>query len=42
MGGLPMSLVTGNRLPAIGVVQDEWLTYGPREDQWQRIMRHRQ
>ena len=41
MGGLPMSLVTGNRLPAIGVVQDEWLTYGPREDQWQRIMRHR-
>jgi glycosyltransferase involved in cell wall biosynthesis len=41
MGGLPMSLVTRNRLPAVGVVHDEWLSYGPREDQWHRLMRHR-
>ena len=41
MGGLPMSLVTGNRLPAVGVVHDDWLAYGPREDQWHRLMRHR-
>jgi glycogen synthase len=41
MGGLPMSLVTGNRRPAVGIVQDDWLTYGPRMDQWHRVMRHR-
>lgn len=41
MGGLPMSLVARNRLPAVGVVHDDWLLYGPREDQWQRLMRHR-
>jgi glycogen(starch) synthase len=41
MGGLPMSLVTQNRLPAVAVVHDDWLTYGPREDQWHRLMRHR-
>jgi glycosyltransferase involved in cell wall biosynthesis len=41
MGGLPMSLVTQNRLPAVAVVHDDWLSYGPREDQWHRIMRHR-
>jgi glycogen synthase len=41
MGGLPMSLVTRNRLPAVGVVHDDWLLYGPREDQWHRLMRHR-
>jgi glycogen(starch) synthase len=41
MGGLPMSLVTANRLPAVGVVHDDWLRYGPRKDQWQRLMRHR-
>jgi glycogen synthase len=37
MGGLPMSLVTGNRLPAVGVVHDDWMVYGPREDQWHRL-----
>jgi glycogen synthase len=43
MGGLPMSLVTRNRLPAVGVVHDDWLVYGPREDQWHRVLprRHR-
>jgi glycosyltransferase involved in cell wall biosynthesis len=41
MGGLPMSLVTRNRRAAVGVVQDDWLTYGPREDQWHRLMRYR-
>jgi glycosyltransferase involved in cell wall biosynthesis len=38
MGGLPMSLVTRNRLPAVGVVHDDWLVYGPREDQWHRLV----
>jgi glycogen synthase len=41
MGGLPMSLVTGNRRPAVGVVHDDWMVYGPRVDQWHRLMRHR-
>jgi glycosyltransferase involved in cell wall biosynthesis len=42
MGGLPMSLVIRNRLPAVGVVHDDWLVYGPREDQWHRLLpRHR-
>jgi glycosyltransferase involved in cell wall biosynthesis len=41
MGGLPMALVTENRLPAVGVVHDDWLIYGPREDQWHRLMRRR-
>jgi glycosyltransferase involved in cell wall biosynthesis len=41
MGGLPMALITANRLPAVGVVHDDWLNYGPRMDQWHRIMRHR-
>ena len=41
MGGLPMSLVTRNRLPAVGVVHDDWLVYGPREDQWHRTLRRR-
>ena len=39
-----MSLITKNRLPAIGVVHDDWLVYGPREDQWHRLVprrRHR-
>jgi glycosyltransferase involved in cell wall biosynthesis len=38
MGGLPMSLITKNRLPAVGVVHDDWLVYGPREDQWHRLL----
>ena len=41
MGGLPMSLITKNRLPAIGVVHDDWLVYGPREDQWHRLVPRR-
>jgi glycosyltransferase involved in cell wall biosynthesis len=41
MGGLPMSLVTRNRLPAVGVVHDDWLVYGPREDQWYRLVPRR-
>jgi glycogen synthase len=41
MGGLPISLVTANRLPAVGVVHDDWLVYGPREDQWHRLLPRR-
>jgi glycosyltransferase involved in cell wall biosynthesis len=41
MGGLPVSLVTRNRLPAVGVVHDDWLVYGPREDQWHRSLPRR-
>ncbi|MGH2953254.1 MAG: glycosyltransferase family 4 protein [Solirubrobacterales bacterium] len=39
MGGMSMSLVERGRrlgMPAVGVVVDEWLGYGPRVDAWQR------
>jgi glycosyltransferase involved in cell wall biosynthesis len=39
MGGLPMSLVARNRLPAVAVVHDDWMVYGPRVDQWRRLVR---
>jgi len=37
LGGLSLSLVARVRergLPALGVVGDEWMVYGPRVDQW--------
>jgi glycosyltransferase involved in cell wall biosynthesis len=39
MGGMSMSLLERGRragVPAVGVVVDEWLTYGPLVDGWQR------
>ncbi len=42
MGGMSMSLIEAVSrlgLPAVGVVVDDWLLYGPKEDQWQRAMR---
>ena len=39
MGGLSMALIERARqlgLPGVGVVVDDWLLYGPGEDQWQR------
>jgi glycogen(starch) synthase len=39
MGGMSMSLLERGRargLPAVGVVIDEWMVYGPRIDGWQR------
>lgn len=44
MGGMSMSLVERVRrrgLPAVGVVHDEWLVYGPQVDQWHRMLRRR-
>jgi glycosyltransferase involved in cell wall biosynthesis len=43
MGGLSMSMIEAVRrrgLPAIGVVCDDWLVYGPQVDGWQRAFRH--
>lgn len=42
MGGMSMSLietVSRRGVPAVGVVVDDWLLYGPKEDQWQRALR---
>jgi glycosyltransferase involved in cell wall biosynthesis len=42
MGGMPLGLVERVRLagiPAVGVVGDEWLTWGPKVDAWQRLCR---
>ena len=42
MGGMSMSLLElpGRAgLPAVGVLLDEWLVYGPRVDGWQRLCR---
>ncbi len=44
MGGMSLGLIERARrrsLPAVAVVCDAWLTYGPREDQWQRLFEHR-
>jgi glycosyltransferase involved in cell wall biosynthesis len=43
MGGLSMSMIEAVRrrgLPAIGIVCDDWLVYGPQVDGWQRAFRH--
>jgi glycosyltransferase involved in cell wall biosynthesis len=40
MGGMPLSLVERVRrtgIPAVGFVHDDWLLYGPVEDQWLRL-----
>lgn len=42
MGGMSMSLIEDafrRQIPGIGVVHDDWLLYGPQEDQWQRFAR---
>ena len=42
MGGMsrsPIATVSRRGRPAVGVVVDDWLLYGPKEDQWQRAMR---
>ena len=39
MGGMSMALLEHARragVPAVGVVVDEWMVYGPKVDQWQR------
>ncbi len=41
MGGMSLSLIERARragLPAIGFVHDDWMLYGPREDQWLRTV----
>lgn len=43
MGGMSMSLIEACRrrgIPAIGIVHDDWLLYGPKEDQWQSATCH--
>ena len=42
MGGMSLSLIEGVRrrgLPAVGVVGDDWMTYGPAVDAWTRLVR---
>ena len=42
MGGMSLSLIERVRragLPAVGVVHDDWLVYGPRVDAWLRMWR---
>lgn len=42
MGGMPLSLLerpAAAGVPAVGVLLDEWLGYGPRVDGWQRLCR---
>jgi glycosyltransferase involved in cell wall biosynthesis len=42
MGGMPLGLVERVRaagIPAVGVVGDEWLVWGPKVDAWQRLCR---
>ena len=44
MGGMSLSLIERVRrtgLPAVGVVGDEWLRWGPRADAWTRPFRNR-
>ncbi len=41
MGGMSLSLIERVRragLPAVGVVGDDWLSYGPQVDAWTRLM----
>lgn len=42
MGGMSLSLierVRGRRLPAVGVVGDDWMLYAPKVDAWTRMAR---
>ncbi|MFL5895593.1 MAG: glycosyltransferase family 4 protein [Thermoleophilaceae bacterium] len=42
MGGMSLSLVARvhrTRIPALGVVYDDWMVYGPRVDAWQATWR---
>jgi glycosyltransferase involved in cell wall biosynthesis len=42
MGGMPLGLVERVRLagiPAVGVVGDEWIVWGPKVDAWTRLCR---
>jgi glycosyltransferase involved in cell wall biosynthesis len=44
MGGMSLSLIERVRragLPAVGVVVDEWMLYGPKVDAWSRIFARR-
>jgi glycosyltransferase involved in cell wall biosynthesis len=44
MGGMSLSLIERVRrsgLPALGVVGDDWMVYGPRVDRWSRLVRRR-
>lgn len=44
MGGMSMSLVEAVRrrgLPAVGLVLDDWLVYGPLVDSWMRLFERR-
>jgi glycosyltransferase involved in cell wall biosynthesis len=41
MGGMSLSPIERTALPAIGVVGDEWLAYGPKVDGWLRMTRRR-
>lgn len=44
MGGLSLSLIDRARragVPAVGVVHDGWLVYGPDRDRWSRLTRRR-
>ena len=39
MGGLPLSLLgAAPDVPAVAFVHDDWLLYGPRVDQWTRML----
>jgi glycosyltransferase involved in cell wall biosynthesis len=40
MGGMSLSLIEQVRrrgIPAVGVIADEWMSYGPNVDQWQHL-----
>jgi glycogen(starch) synthase len=40
MGGMSLSMIERVRrlgIPAVGVIVDEWLVYGPKVDAWQRV-----
>lgn len=42
MGGMSLGLIETVRaraIPAVGVVGDDWMAYGPRTDAWQRLLR---
>jgi glycosyltransferase involved in cell wall biosynthesis len=41
MGGLSLSLPGRVDRPSAAFVMDDWLAYGPREDQWGRLLRRR-
>jgi glycogen(starch) synthase len=41
MGGLSLSLVERVHTPAVGIVGDGWMVYGPDADAWMRLRRRR-